>query len=181
MPARLPYFTIGHSTLSVDELAAHLHAAGVTRLIDVRTIRRSRTNPQFNQDTLPLALAAHGIGYEAMADLGGRRGRQRAIAPEVNGHWDNASFHNYADWALQAPFRAALQELRDKGQRERCAVMCAEAVWWRCHRRLIADDLSARGWTVVHLMGHGNAVPHTLQVGAVLIDDVLRYPQVAQE
>ena len=176
MAERLPYFTIGHSTLSVDELAAHLHAAGVTRLIDVRTIRRSRTNPQFNQDTLPLALAAHGIGYEAMADLGGRRGRQRAIAPEVNGHWDNASFHNYADWALQAPFRAALQELRDKGQRERCAVMCAEAVWWRCHRRIIADHLLAAGETVRHIMDAGIDEAHLTPAAQVHADGTVSYP-----
>ena len=176
MAERLPYFTIGHSTLSVDELAARLHAAGVTRLIDVRTIRRSRTNPQFNQDTLPLALAAHGIGYEAMADLGGRRGRQRAIAPEVNGHWDNASFHNYADWALQAPFRAALQELRDKGQRERCAVMCAEAVWWRCHRRIIADHLLAAGEAVRHIMD-GHIDEAHFNAGAQVQDDgTVSYP-----
>lgn len=153
VPARLPCFTIGHSTLTVDELAACLRQAGVTRLIDVRSIRRSRTNPQFNQDTLAPALAACGIAYETMADLGGRRSRQRAIGPEVNGFWDNASFHNYADWALQPAFRAALRALREKGQRERCAIMCAEAVWWRCHRRIIADHLLAAGETVRHIMG----------------------------
>ena len=176
MAQRLPYFTIGHSTLSVDELAARLHAAGVTRLIDVRTIRRSRSNPQFNEGTLPQALATQGIAYEAMADLGGRRGRQRTVAPEVNGFWDNASFHNYADWALQPPFRAALQELRDKGQRERCAVMCAEAVWWRCHRRIIADHLLAAGETVRHIMD-GHVVDATLNPGArVQADGTVSYP-----
>ena len=176
MAQRLPYFTIGHSTLTVDELAGRLHAAGVTRLIDVRTIRRSRTNPQFNQDTLPQALAAQGIAYEAMADLGGRRGRQRAVAPEVNGFWDNASFHNYADWALQPPFRAALQALREAGQRERCAVMCAEAVWWRCHRRIIADHLLAAGETVHHIMD-GHIADATLNPGArVRADGTVSYP-----
>ena len=176
MAERLPYFTIGHSTLTVDELAARLHAAGVTRLIDVRSIRRSRTNPQFNEGTLPQALAAQGIAYEAMADLGGRRGRQHGVAPEVNGFWDNASFHNYADWALQPAFRAALQDLRDKGQHERCAVMCAEAVWWRCHRRIIADQLLAAGETVRHIMD-GPIVDATLNPGAeVQADGTVRYP-----
>ena len=176
MAERLPYFTIGHSTLTVDELAARLHAAGVTRLIDVRSIRRSRTNPQFNQDVLPQQLAARGIAYEAMADLGGRRGRQRAIAPAVNGFWDNASFHNYADWALQAPFRAALQALRDKGQRERCAVMCAESVWWRCHRRIIADHLLAAGEDVRHIMEGRIEAAHLTAGAQIGADGQISYP-----
>ena len=176
MPARLPYFTIGHSTLSVDELAARLKAAKVTRLIDVRTIPRSRTNPQFNQDVLPAALAPHGIAYEAMASLGGRRSLQRNVAPEVNGFWDHRSFHNYADYALQPALREGLAELRAKGQRERCAVMCSEAVWWRCHRRLVADDFVARGWSVLHLLGPGNTPAHVLNPDAVMVGDVLRYP-----
>ena len=173
---RLPYFTIGHSTLTVDALATRLHAAGVTRLIDVRTIPRSRTNPQFNRDTLPTSLAAHGIAYEAMADLGGRRSHQKGVTPELNGFWDNASFHNYADWALQAPFRVALQALRDKGQRERCAVMCAEAVWWRCHRRIIADHLLAAGERVHHIMD-GHIDEARLTAGAqVHPDGTVSYP-----
>lgn len=178
--ARLPYFTIGHSTLTVDELAARLHAAGVTRLIDVRSIPRSRTNPQFNRDVLPGALAARGIACQAMADLGGRRGRQRAVAPEVNGFWDNASFHNYADWALQPPFRAALQALREQGQRERCAVMCAEAVWWRCHRRIIADHLLAAGETVRHILDGGIEDAHLTAGAQVHADGTVSYPAAQQ-
>ncbi len=176
MAERLPYFTIGNSTLTVDELAARLHAAGVTRLIDVRTIRRSRTNPQFNQDVLPQQLAARGIAYEAMADLGGRRGRQRAIAPEVNGFWDNASFHNYADWALQPPFRAALARLREQGQRQRCAIMCAESVWWRCHRRIITDHLLAAGETVRHIMDVGIDEARLTPAAQVHADGTVSYP-----
>lgn len=180
MADRLPYFTIGHSTLTVDELVARLHAAGVTRLIDVRTIRRSRTNPQFNQDVLPQQLAARGIAYEAMADLGGRRSRQKNVAPEVNGFWDNAGFHNYADWALQPAFRAALQALRAAGQRERCAVMCAEAVWWRCHRRIIADHLLAAGESVRHIMD-GHVDEARLTAGAVVHGDgAVSYPAAQQ-
>ena len=179
MPARLPYFTIGHSTLSVDELAARLKAAKVTRLIDVRTIPRSRTNPQFNQDLLPQQLAARGIACEAMADLGGRRGRQRAIAPEVNGFWDNASFHNYADWALQPRFQAALKTLREEGQQERCAIMCSEAVWWRCHRRIIADYLLAAGESVFNIIDK-KIEPARLTPGAVVhTDGTVTYPEEA--
>ena len=152
MPARLPFHTIGHSTLTVDELAERLKAAQITQLIDVRAIPRSRTNPQFNRDTLQGALAPHGIGYRHLAALGGRRSLQRNVAPEVNGFWDNRSFHNYADYALQPAFRQGLMALRDLGQRERCAVMCSESLWWRCHRRIIADHLLAAGETVRHIM-----------------------------
>ena len=173
---RLPYFTIGHSTLTVDALAEHLHAAGVTRLIDVRTFPRSRTNPQFNSEELARALAERGIAYERLEDLGGRRGRQREVAPEVNAFWDNASFHNYADWALQAPFRAALQALRDKGQHERCAVMCAESVWWRCHRRIIADHLLAAGEDVRHIMEGRIEAAHLTAGAQIGADGQISYP-----
>lgn len=152
MPARLPYHTIGHSTLPIEAFVERLQAAGVTRVIDVRTIPRSRTNPQYNRDLLPDSLAAHGIGYQHMASLGGRRNLQRDVAPEVNGFWDNRSFHNYADYALQPAFRDGLAQLREIGQREPCTVMCSEAVWWRCHRRIIADHLLAAGETVRHIM-----------------------------
>ena len=146
MARRLPFHTIGHWTLPLDAFVERLKAAEVTRVIDVRAIPRSGTNPQYNQATLPDALAAYGIGYAHMASLGGRRNLQRNVAPEVNGFWD------YADYALQPAFRAGLAELRQAGQRERCAVMCAEAVWWRCHRRIIADHLLAAGEAVRHIM-----------------------------
>ena len=176
MAERLPYFTIGHSTLSVDQLAARLQAAGVARLIDVRTYPRSRTNPQFNSETLARDLAERGIAYEVLPDLGGRRGRQHDVAPDVNGFWDNASFHNYADWALQPRFQAALAALRREGQRERCAIMCSEAVWWRCHRRIITDYLLAAGEQVCHLMD-GRTEAARLTPGAeVHADGTVTYP-----
>lgn len=152
MSAGHAFFTIGHSTHSLAELVDMLHGAGVGLLIDVRSIRRSRTNPQFNQDVLPAALAGFGIEYRAMADLGGRRGRQHDVPAETNGRWENASFHNYADYALQPAFRAALEALRELGHTRTCAVMCAEVLWWRCHRRIIADHLLALGETVLHIM-----------------------------
>ena len=175
---RLPYFTIGHSTLSVDELVARLRAAGVTLLIDVRSIPRSRTNPQFNRDVLPDALAAHGLRYLALADLGGRRGRQRSVNPECNAFWQNTSFHNYADWALQPPFRQALQQLRELGQRECCAVMCAESVWWRCHRRIIADHLLASGERVFHIMDGGLVEAQLTEGAQVHPGGTVSYPPI---
>jgi uncharacterized protein (DUF488 family) len=148
-----PFFTIGHATRSIDELAGLLSANGVTRVVDVRTVPRSRTNPQYNKDTLPVSLAARGIGYEHIAALGGLRGRSADVAPDVNGFWENQSFHNYADYAMtSAEFGAGLERLLALGRGERCAVMCAETVWWRCHRRIITDYLLAGGEDVFHIV-----------------------------
>ncbi len=179
MAQRLPFFTIGHSTLSIDAFVQLLRGGAVTRVIDVRTITRSRTNPQFNQATLPDSLAPHGIGYAHIAALGGRRGRSRDVAPEVNGFWDNASFHHYADYALHPAFHDGLAELREKGQRERVAIMCAEALWWRCHRRIIADWLIAADETVQHIIG-ARIEDATLNPGArVTPDGLVTYPAEA--
>jgi uncharacterized protein (DUF488 family) len=172
-----PFFTIGHSTRGIDELAALLAPNGVERIVDVRTVPRSRTNPQYNRDALPRALAAHGIGYEHIAALGGLRGRRVDIAPEVNGWWDNASFHNYADYAMTPPFRAGLARLIELGGRERCAVMCAEAVWWRCHRRIITDYLLAAGESVFHIVSGDVPEPARLTPEAMPgPDGTLVYP-----
>lgn len=150
--ARLPFFTIGHARLALADFIALLQASRIELLVDVRAFPRSRTNPQFNEDTLPAALAGHGIDYLHLAELGGRRGRQPGVAPEVNGAWDNESFHHYADYTLQPAFRAGLERLRALGQERRLAIMCAESVWWRCHRRIIADQLLGAGETVRHIM-----------------------------
>jgi len=147
-----PFFTIGHSTRSLDELASLLAPNEVRLLVDVRTVPRSRTNPQYNTDTLPAALSARGIHYEHIAALGGLRGRRKDVSPDVNGYWENASFHNYADYAMGAEFRAGLARLRALGRERRCAIMCAESVWWRCHRRIIADYLLASGEEVFHIV-----------------------------
>ena len=147
-----PFFTIGHSTRSLDELASLLAPNEVRLLVDVRTVPRSRTNPQYNTDTLPAALSARGIDYEHIAALGGLRGRRKGVSPDVNGYWENASFHNYADYAMGAEFRAGLARLRALGRERRCAIMCAESVWWRCHRRIIADYLLASGEEVFHIV-----------------------------
>ena len=151
-----PFYTIGHSTHSLGDFVDLLRSAGVRFVADVRTVPRSRTNPQYNRDVLPAALAAFDIGYEHIASLGGLRGRTRDVAPEVNAFWQNESFHNYADYAMGESFRRGLTILRDLGLKRRCAVMCAEAVWWRCHRRIIADYLIAAGEAVLHILGPGH-------------------------
>jgi uncharacterized protein (DUF488 family) len=172
-------FTIGHSTRTVDELVSLLRQADVTTLVDVRSIPRSRAMPQFNIDTLPAALAAAGIRYEHLRALGGRRHHRKGAPPSLNTYWRVPAFRNYADYAETAEFRAGLDALRKLARDARCAIMCAEAVWWRCHRRIIADYLLAAGIAVEHIMGPGQIVPATLTPGAaVQPDGTLRYPSV---
>jgi uncharacterized protein (DUF488 family) len=174
---KLPFFTIGHSNRSLDAFLDLLKGAEVRLLADVRTIPRSRANPQFNQETLPGSLAAVGIAYDPVAALGGRRGKSRDVAREVNALWTNESFHNYADYALSDAFRAGLDHLIERGRRQRCAMMCSEAVWWRCHRRIVADHLIARGEAVIHIMDKGRLQPARLTPGAVVrADGAVVYP-----
>jgi uncharacterized protein (DUF488 family) len=132
-----------------------LRAGAVQRVVDIRTVPRSRTNPQYNFDVLADELAPFQIGYERIAELGGLRGRSTTVPPEVNGYWENQSFHNYADYALSDEFEHALEQLMVIASERRTAIMCAEAVWWRCHRRIVADYLLLRGRSVFHLMGEG--------------------------
>ena len=167
----LPFFTVGHSNRSLEDFLALLVPPAVARVVDIRTVPRSRANPQFDKAALPEALAPSGIAYEHAAALGGLRGRSRDVPPEVNGFWTNASFHNYADHALSTDFRAALDRLVAAGRRERCAIMCSEAVWWRCHRRIVADHLIARGETVFHLTEPGREDPASLTPGAIVRPD----------
>jgi uncharacterized protein (DUF488 family) len=154
-----PFFTIGHSTRPIGDFVGLLRGSAVQAVVDVRTVPRSRTNPQYNRETLPDALAEHGLRYVHIGALGGLRGRKPEIAPATNGFWRVQSFHNYADYALTEPFRTGLAELRALGHERRCAVMCAEAVWWRCHRRIIADYLIAAGEKVFHILGADHVDP----------------------
>jgi uncharacterized protein (DUF488 family) len=124
----LPFHTIGHSTLSIDAFVAALRLGDVGMVADIRTVPRSRTNPQFNADTLPASLAEFQIGYALLPALGGLRGKSKEVPPETNGAWRNASFHNYADYALGEEFEAGLAELIALGRERRIAMMCAEAV-----------------------------------------------------
>lgn len=170
-------FTIGHSTRSTDELIVPLREAGVDLLVDVRTVPRSRYNPQFNTDALPAPLAEAGIGYRHMGVLGGLRHRPKGAGPSANGGWRNEAFQAYADYALTPAFRVGLGELIGLGQRHVPAVMCAEAVWWRCHRRIVADYLLVAGVEVRHIMDHGKIEPATLTPGAEpQADGTILYP-----
>lgn len=149
-------------------------------MVDVRTVPRSRTNPQYNQDELPDTLATWQIGYGRIEELGGLRGRSKDIAPETNGWWINQSFHNYADYALSDAFIAGLDQLEKLAEDRRVAIMCAEAVWWRCHRRIIADYLLLRGRQVFHLMGIDKMDPASMTPAARSRDAHLVYPAEVQ-
>ena len=172
-----PFFTVGHATHSISDFVGIIKSAGVTFVVDVRTVPRSRTNPQYDRDVLPESLAGFQIGYEHIAPLGGLRGRSRDVPPDVNAFWRNESFHNYADYAMGSDFRAGLDRLIEHGRNQRCAIMCAETLWWRCHRRIIADYLLAAGEHVVHLMGRGPVQPARMTEAARLAaSGVLTYP-----
>jgi uncharacterized protein (DUF488 family) len=176
VPPDPPIFTVGHSTRTIPQFAELLRCGPVTLVVDVRTVPRSRRNPQFNEDVLGAELAAYQIGYTRIAGLGGLRGRSHEVSSATNGYWENASFHNYADYALSDAFGQALAELLELSATRRCAIMCAEAVWWRCHRRIIADYLLARGKTVLHLMGRDRMEPARLTPGAQVSEGKVTYP-----
>lgn len=175
------FFTIGHSTRTIDEFNDLLQESGVNLVVDVRSIPRSRTNPQFNQQSLPEALAPWQIGYEHIAALGGLRGKVHGVVPSPNAYWRVRSFQNYADYALTAPFAAGLALLREYGGQHRTVIMCAEAVWWRCHRRIISDYLLAAGDHVMHILGKSHVDVASLTPGAVVRDDgTVVYPAEAK-
>jgi uncharacterized protein (DUF488 family) len=172
-----PFFTIGHSTRSVEEFVGLLKSEEINVVVDVRTIPRSRTNPQYNAVKLAGALAGAEIGYEHIAALGGLRGKKRDVPTDVNAFWENRSFHNYADYAMSDEFRSGLTRLRALGEVKTAAIMCAEAVWWRCHRRIISDYLIAEGETVFHILDANHVAQAHLTRGAVLkTDGTLCYP-----
>lgn len=172
---KLPVFTIGHSTRSIPEFVGLLRAGNVQIVVDVRRVPRSKTNPQYNFDILADELAPYQIRYLRIEELGGLR-KKSAVAEDVNGFWDNRSFHNYADYALSAEFRAGLDALLDLSATQRTAIMCAEAVWWRCHRRIIADYLMNSGRAVFHLMNIDDIRSAEMTRGVVPVEDGLHYP-----
>lgn len=176
MTAPPPTYTIGHSTKSIAEFVELLRVGRVELVVDIRSIARSRTNPQYNLDRLPVALAEHQIGHTQIPELGGLRKKSTTVPHEVNGYWINQSFHNYADYALSDEFRTGLDRLLELARYHRCAMMCAEAVWWRCHRRIVADYLLQKGREVVHLMGSSRAEPAVMNHAAQVAADGLVYP-----
>jgi uncharacterized protein (DUF488 family) len=149
------FYTIGHSTRSIAELVDILGAEEIGLVVDVRAIPRSRTNPQFNLDVLPASLGEHGIDYVHLAELGGRRRRQRSVGTSLNTFWQNQSFRNFADYAMTEAFQLGFARLQRLGEATPSAIMCSEALWWRCHRRIITDYLIFAGGTVVHIFARG--------------------------
>lgn len=172
-----PLFTVGHSDRTIDEFTGLLRDAGIARLVDVRKLPGSRAFPHFNADALAASLADIGIDYLHVPALTGRRPVSKEVPFEVNGFWTNRSFHNYADHALSEEFRSVLTELRADAAPERTVLMCSEAVWWRCHRRIIADHLLAHGDEVFHIMSAKGPSGAELTKGAVVHDDAtVTYP-----
>lgn len=169
-------YTIGHSTRSIIEFVELLTAGRVELVVDIRSTPRSRTNPQFNHDTLPQALASWQIGYTRIEQLGGRRNKSQTVRPEINGFWTNQSFHNYADYALSDEFRDGFSRLTELSSERRCAIMCSEAVWWRCHRRFVADYLLHDGRDVFHLMGTAKIDPAKMNPAVRANGSALVYP-----
>lgn len=166
-------YTIGHSTRTIEEFVSILRAHSIELLVDVRTVPRSKMNPQFNRESLPVSLANAGIEYEHRRELGGLRKPKR---DSINTAWRNESFRGYADYMLTPEFRAAAAELISKAAERRTAVMCAESVPWRCHRSMIADAVVAAGHQAVHLMSESKADPHKLTSFAVLETGQVTYP-----
>jgi uncharacterized protein (DUF488 family) len=170
--------TVGHSTRPIDEFLALLEAHGIARVVDVRRFPGSRRHPHFGRERLAAALAARGIDYVHEEELGGRRGGgagEGGASP--NRAWRNAQFCAYADHMAAPSFKAALARVLTRARAVRTAVMCAEAVPWRCHRQLIADAAVARGWSVLHVMEADEARPHTLDPAArVGPDGAVTYP-----
>lgn len=166
-------YTIGHSTRTLDELVALLRDHGVSILADIRTIPRSRHNPQFEQEALRTALSRRRIRYVHLPALGGLR---KAHKDSPNGGWRNASFRGYADYMQTEDFERGLAELEALAAEGTVAVMCAEAVPWRCHRSLVADALSVRGAHVEDIIGPGQSHPHRLTPFAHVEGTRITYP-----
>ncbi len=165
-------WTIGHSTREWTMFVGMLHEAGITALVDVRRFAGSRRNPQFSGELMATTLPESGIEYVPMPDLGGRR---KPDPDTRNTAWRNASFRGYADYMETAPWRHARDRLAKLAAQQKVAVMCAEALWWQCHRGLISDDFKADGWEVVHLMAPGKRDAHPYTSAARIVDGKLDY------
>ena len=168
-------WTVGHSTHSLEDFGQLLQSHGIQKVIDIRTIPRSRHNPQFNRETLPASLTAFGIGYVHMAGLGGLRHSRK---DSVNTGWRNSSFRGFADYMQTEDFEKNIKILLRQVKKERVVLMCAEALPWRCHRSLIADALVVRGLAVEHIMSSTKIQPHELTPFALVQGTQLIYPAI---
>jgi uncharacterized protein (DUF488 family) len=171
--AALTLHTIGHGTRPLIELLSMLQSATVELLIDVRAFPASRANPQYNKEALIRSLPDAGVAYEHWPSLGGRRRGLGADSP--NAAWKHPSFRAYADYMLTNDFWAALDQLLRRAQAQPATIMCSETLWWRCHRRMIADAATARGAAVVHLLQREKTQAHVLSPPARLVGDRVVY------
>jgi uncharacterized protein (DUF488 family) len=171
--ASLVVLTIGHSTRTLEEFISLLREYDVQKVVDIRTIPRSRHNPQFNCEELPDSLKAMGIGYMHMPGLGGLR---HSVPDSPNTGWRNLSFRGFADYMQKEEFEKSLRALIELAKTERLALMCAEAVPWRCHRSLIADALSVRGVQVQHILSATSLQPHKITLWAKVNGTHITYP-----
>lgn len=169
-------FTIGHSSRPLAEFLDLLAAAKIRCVVDVRRLPGSCAFPQYNADTLARALQEHGIDYWHLDSLCGRRSKRELHGAPPEMFWTNASFAVYATYARSESFAQGLDQLLLRTREQRCAVMCSEAVWWRCHRRIITDHLLARGYEVRHIMGYNNVVSARLTTGATVRAGTVIYP-----
>ncbi len=167
-------YTIGHSTRTIEQFIELLKAHDIEELVDVRTIPKSRHNPQFGAEELAASLQHAGIAYTHLAKLGGLR---HASKDSVNLGWQNISFRGFADYMATSEFQAGLDELKALAEKKTVAIMCAEAVPWRCHRSLIADALAVQGWQVLHIQSRKTASPHELTTFLKVQDGKLTYPE----
>lgn len=165
------FYTIGHSNRSIEEFSELLEEHNIAHVVDVRKLPGSKRYPHFNADTLGDYLADQDVEFSRSAGLTGRRKVSKDVPFEVNAWWQNRSFHNYADHALSQEFHEALSDLEKLGTEMSTAIMCSEAVWWRCHRRIIADYLLANKHRVEHIMGPGQLMTAEFSDGAVVQDD----------
>ncbi len=171
---RQTVYTIGHSTRSLEEFILLLQANGIELLADVRTVPKSRSNPQFNRETLPQSLDEAGIEYAYFHELGGWR--PSILKESPNTGWRSSGFKNYADYMLTEKFQATIEGLITIARERRTVVMCAEALPWRCHRNLISDALTVRGFRVMHIMGKTTVTEHSLTSWAVVSGTLITYP-----
>jgi|SRR5580700_1049037 uncharacterized protein (DUF488 family) len=172
-PKKLELFTVGHSTRPIEEFIELLKAHGIERVIDVRTIPRSRHNPQFNSESLAESLRAAGIAYTPIKKLGGLR---RPRPGSINLGWRNSGFRGFADYMQTPEFEAALERAIKLAKTKTCALMCAEAVPWRCHRSLISDALVVRKFPVKHIVSGTRAQPHKITPFALVRASRITYP-----
>ena len=172
MSDELSIWTVGHSILSIEEFTGRLRSFRIELLADVRSFPGSRRYPHFNRENLSASLAEAGIHYGHFRELGGRR---RARPDSLNLAWRNESFRGYADYMETEEFQAGIERLIDLAGKQRAAVMCSEAVWWRCHRSMISDYLKVKGVEVIHIMGEGKAEIHPFTSAARIVNGELSY------